>query len=205
MNFSPKTPVKDLYSEYVTAKPIDLPDRWDESASDYRYEVWEAVQCEECGKWVVMRGDGEMRHHDITNYDDPDYEPYDCDGYLYSEGPMMSYAYPIDTDRIGSPEAAALAIKHLPLCLIEMDGNYYLALTGGSMDLSWEIAESFMRLGYLPPVHFSNLPLRAGNDLNTRRKWIVAAMRRAIRINMNWLRSDLERLNFTRKEMAARS
>jgi hypothetical protein len=72
------------------------------------------------------------------------------------------------------------------------------------MDLSWEIAESYMCLGYLPPVHFSDLPLLAGSSLNTRRKWIVAAMRRAIRINMNWLRSDLARLNFTRKEMVNR-
>jgi hypothetical protein len=94
---------------------------------------------------------------------------------------MMNYAYPLESLRIdmrgtllgdsvpdsigahGFPTTvheAAHALRGLPLCIIErLDGEgYELALTGGGMDLSWEICEAFVRLGFLPPVHFCDLP-----------------------------------------------
>jgi hypothetical protein len=205
--YSPRTPVKDLWGEFTLSKSIHLPDRWDEHTGDYRYDVWEAVQCDECGKWVVMHGDGESRHSDYDrNWDSDDFEESACDGYLYSEGAIMSYAYPIDLKRIyNNADRAALLIAHLPLCLIEMDGDYYLALTGGGMDLSWEIAEAYMRLGYLPPTQFSDLPLYAGQDLNGTRRWILRGMRRSLNLQINWAKSDLARLNHVTRQLAERS
>jgi hypothetical protein len=72
-----------------------------------------------------------------------------------SEGPMMSYWYPFELP--GEPEACAAVLVGLPLCVVEVDGVAGLALTGGGMDLSWEICEAFIRLGSLPPFHFADL------------------------------------------------
>lgn len=194
--YSPRTPVRELWGDYIGATSIELPDRWDESQGDFTYEVFEAVQCESCGKWVSMHGDGEERHNAI----DSDVE---CDGYLLSEGTMMSYGYPVNLRRVyNDPDRAALLIADLPLCLIYMNDDYYLALTGGGMDLSWEIAEAYMRLGHLPPAHFANLPRYAGMPLDNRRRWILRGMRASLQIQIRRASADLSRLRDLQKAMA---
>jgi hypothetical protein len=77
------------------------------------------------------------------------------DGVYGAEGPMMSWYWAIeddadDFDENKLAEMAAL-IKDLPLCAIWLDGTLGVALTGGGMDLSWHIAEAFIRLGWFPP------------------------------------------------------
>ena len=64
---------------------------------------------------------------------------------------------------------AAKALVDLPLCIVYLieEEAYFLALTGGGMDLTWQICEAYMRLGYLPPTHFSRLPRYAGATLNS--------------------------------------
>lgn len=71
----------------------------------------------------------------------------------YAEGPMMNYWYPIGLRE--EEIEAACAIKDLPLCFVKVDDVDGIALTGGGMDLSWQICEAYVRLGYLPPVHFT--------------------------------------------------
>jgi hypothetical protein len=84
-----------------------------------------------------------------------DVEPYQSG----VEGPMMNYWYPCE--RLSADEAV-LATVDLPLCYVEVDGEPGFALTGGGMDLSWEIAEAFVRSGYYPPAFISDLPRMAG-------------------------------------------
>jgi len=89
-------------------------------------------------------------------------------------GPMMNYFYPIpDFGEYGpgSDKAARLLDEaHVALCLIRLNGGEYnedewgLALTGGGMDLSWQICEAFIVLGYLPPLFACELPDFAGHD-----------------------------------------
>lgn len=69
-----------------------------------------------------------------------------------AEGPMMNYFWPVHNR--GNLEEMAVSIADLPLCVVEFEdsGEIGLALTGGGMDLSWEIAEAYIRLGYRPPV-----------------------------------------------------
>jgi hypothetical protein len=134
---------------------------WRESSSE-EWEAWRCPNLAECN--TAASGD------EIENYDD---------------GPMMSYHYPLpafDADRFDAREAAQ-KIRDLPLCVIEWDnGSYSLALTGGGMDLSWEIAEAFMRLGYLPPLAYCDLPEFAGMELNERRRWIIAGCLRTTEV-----------------------
>lgn len=125
------------------------PDRWEAEEDGWRYIV--AVQCEDCGGIYIADGPTECENLDCENYG----------GEIGSgdDGPMMSYYYELPTD----PSDAAIAeLVELPVCVVYIDGEPGLALTGGGMDLSWEICEAFMRLGYLPPLHFAGLPAIAG-------------------------------------------
>jgi hypothetical protein len=87
-------------------------------------------------------------------------------------GPMMGCCYPLPKPHCGLSDTwgwntdDASKLDDLPLCIVEFDTDTYgLALTGGGMDLSWEICEAFMRLRFLPPVHFEP-PAMAGKPDN---------------------------------------
>lgn len=183
--------VSELYFGQTGCKPIS----YDWQANPYieKWEYYAASKCEKCGEIVVGRG-GE-NHCDI----DQDSE---CDGYIPSnDGPMMSYYYPLDVRDSFDPREAAKLLVHLPLVIVEFQegemsptGDYALALSGGGMDLSWEICEAFMRLGYLPPVHFSDLPQMAGRGASAKDRWIIAACRRSLQGEKQSVGRTLRRL-----------
>lgn len=113
------------------------------------------------------------------------------------EGPMMNYYYPLpDLRRVGDdPHEAASRIADLPLCVVEFqDGGYALALTGGGMDLSWEICEAFTRLGFLPPVHFADLPAMTGYPRTEEHRYTIQACVRSAEVAEGWARRTRERL-----------
>lgn len=128
------------------------------------------------------------------------------------DGPMMNYSYdlPIEFPLHADAHDAAGAIADLPLCIItegEGGGPFSdspaLALTGGGMDLSWQICQAYCRLGYLPPIVYCDLPdmgqCYAGRMGDTDR-YVVAACQRSIaearerRVNqLNWLDVSLSK------------
>jgi hypothetical protein len=120
-------------------------------------------------------------------------DPDHCDGNIpLVEGPMMNYYYPV---KLYDCADAARKIAHLPLCVVEMrDGETGLALTGGGMDLSWEICEAFICLGYYPPAHFCDLPEMADKYMNERTLKIIKACQESCRILAGWVESRRERL-----------
>lgn len=198
IRYTPRDGVRKLYGEFIDESPMDMD--WsefyqDEDSYDYN-TITSGGTCEECGA-VLAGSPGEYRHNDLN-------EDSDCRGYIMLDVPMMNYAYPISTDRVGGVTDAAKAIHNLNLCIVEYDGNEYMALTGGGMDFSWEIAEAYMRLGYLPPLHFANLPQMAGKRLDWVNRWIIAGFRQAIRIRTRRARYDLERLAELSKRMKER-
>jgi hypothetical protein len=81
------------------------------------WEWWEAVECGKCGKYeTVCSGGGEEHSYKGTSK---------CDGTLYaSEGPMMSYYYPLPsfTTDFGI-DRACKAIRHLPLVIVDRDAS----------------------------------------------------------------------------------
>jgi hypothetical protein len=179
-----KHTLKDLKYSMVDVTPISYdwtegyPEKWDFTA---------ACRCDKCGGVVIGRGDG--KHNEIDTESG-------CDGYVESnEGPMMSYYYRLP-EFSGDLTEAATAIKGLPLVIItfEDSGEHALALSGGGMDLSWQICEAFMRLGYFPPSHFSDLPQMCGRGHSAKDRWIIAACRKSLQCQKERAGRSLRRL-----------
>ncbi len=92
-------------------------------------------------------------------------------------GPVMNSWYPcasINSD--DDARDAARVLRHSPLCVVEVNGNYGLALAGGGQDFTWEIVEAFMLVGQLPPVHYAaDLPGMADRGRSDTDKTVIAA------------------------------
>lgn len=207
-----------LYSDSVRTMPRGMD--WSEDRfgpdGDERWTSYEGFKCETEGcPFVVVSTGGEVRCDEDSGtlylngqrYDPDDAEegdPVPCGEYIgHAEGPMMNYAYAVD--RADSDSAARLT--DLPLALVETDdGDWFLALTGGGMDLSWEICAGYVRLGSYPPAHFaSNLP-RIGSMGNDRAEWYaetVAAARESLTLVASW--SERDRAEFVGKYGPAES
>ncbi len=164
---SKRIAIKDLHSDAISVTPRHVD--WSEGGESM-YEFWEAITCDECGRPTLNGEECEHCKHDNG----------------YGEGPMMNYYYALP-NLAHEPADAALLIAHLPLCIVHLEndtdeqGGYGLALTGGGMDLSWEICEGYVRLGYLPPIHFAGLPHMAQRTL-TAHRLVLAAMRKSLTI-----------------------
>jgi hypothetical protein len=169
--------VEQLWVSCLGVQPVerDWTEGWPEE-----WEFFEAPSCPECDTyagWHQARNEWECFNRDCDNRGQ-EIEPED------QEGPMMNYSYAVDTWR-ESPQEAADRISHLPLCVVTFsdDGAYdgiHLALTGGGMDLSWEICEAYILLGYLPPVHFADLPAMAGYPRHSDHEKVMEACLRAV-------------------------
>ncbi|HTQ47487.1 MAG TPA: hypothetical protein VMI75_32245 [Polyangiaceae bacterium] len=184
--------IKDLDCTAIDAKPIDFD--WSEGYGE-TWECWEGSRCSECNAALVGReGD---RHCDVDNESE-------CRGTLSGEGPMMNYYYPCT---IGDEAEAARTLADTCLCVVRVNGETGLALTGGGMDLSWEIkCEAFMLLGHLPPVHFADLPGMAGKDVDSKRnRWIVAGCLKSCRVAASWAQGRASRLRATVASMRKRA
>lgn len=187
------------------------------------WDSYEAVTCEKCGQAVVLNGGGDLPHCDadpdavlppctisshhggLGSCEDCAESTGDeglgvcmcddapCDGHLPSaDGPMMNYLYPCPLNDVS---AAAIAIRHLPLCVVEFaDGETGFALTGGGMDFSWEICAAYVACGYLPPTDF-DLPKMGGMSLTGWHRDVWRAMRRSIEVQQNWLTNSLTKLD----------
>ena len=197
----------DLPSDSVEDLPevaYGTPGRVDEIVDDVVYIVFEGIEPR-----IMLAGlDGDWGHVQIV--EDEVYEslklpentdPKYCTNTLYNEGPMMNYRYPVELYRIGGEAAAARALMHLPVCLVEMGNDWYLALTGGGMDLSWELCEAYMRLGYLPPASLVNLPRYAGKELSPVNDWIIRGCIESCETLKGWQESRIETLQELRNEM----
>jgi len=138
--------------------------------------------------------------------DDPEYEET-----VEYEQPMINYFYPLpEFERVmrwkgwDETEVAKELMRTVPLCLVYQDGKYGLALTGGGMDLSWEICEAYIRCGYLPPLHFCKLPRLAGLRLTPTRRKIIACCRESIRWAEKYLQGAKRELRIITEEMKER-
>lgn len=199
--------VKDLHSDalYAGSVNIDWRERLGEDSDGWT--SYEANECDKCGAIVVLTvGQGDEKHADCVDAGESARDT-DCDGWIgLAEGPMMNYFYPLpscDDDRHSASEAELLA--DLPLCLVEFkDDGWALALTGGGMDLSWEICEAFMRLGYLPPLKYcADLPDMAG-DTYQRRAYVLRGAQRSLQIAGLWAKSGAARVKDLRRRLKAR-
>lgn len=172
--------------DILDPEDFDTPDEY-ETRRAYAWGLPEAVDVELAHSGYSVEDDDANRDAIRDALTDAGYDEDDADriadafdfGDIEPEDfpePMMSYHYPLPY--VGQSAAAlALALAGLPLLLVYWDDadTYSLALTGGGMDLSWEICEAFVRLGFLPPVRFADLPGMAGRGLSERDGAILAA------------------------------
>ena len=127
-----------------------------------------------------------------------DYWADECrDAFHDHSSPMMNYAYPLklrDDMDLDQESHAALALIGLPLTLIrdEDSGDYFLALTGGGMDLSAEICKAYIALGQRPPAHFCRVPRMAGRKYS---QDFIAILRESCEIACNWQNSTIQDLD----------
>jgi ribosomal protein L32 len=183
----------------VTPQAID----WSEAMGE-NMEGWtsfECSQCEGCSRWVTSNTTGQTEHNciepTIPDEDDNDIDN-ECDVTIHNEGPQMNYWYPV---KLNDCMKAAGLIKHLPLCVVEFeDGRTGLALTGGGMDLSWEICEAFIALGYFPPLHFCDLPRMGSRGQSDKDRATIDACRESCRIAKGWAADKRDRLTLLRAE-----
>lgn len=176
--------IKDLGCDSIEVKPVDVD--WTEGYGD-TWEYTEACHCDECQAVVVGGREGD-RHRDLDS-------DSTCHGNLSGEGPMMNYWYPCAID---DESEAARVLVDLPVCVVRVNGQTGIALTGGGMDLSWEICEAFMLLGHLPPIHFCDLPGMAGKDVDSpQNRWIVAGCLKSCNVAAQWARGRADRLKET--------
>jgi len=176
--------VEDLYWGCDNVKPRDID--W----SNLTYDSWEVIQ-----PYSV---------EDFEKYGDPYEYSEEAEEKLgygsfedmeQSNQPMMNYLYPIgEGDEFDSEDAKAIDSLNVCLVYFTESEEYALALTGGGMDLTWDIVEGYVRLGYLPPVHFSRLPKYAGHKMNPRRRVIVSALLRSIGGNISHLEGEAKAL-----------
>lgn len=92
--------------------------------------------------------------------------------------PAMSYHWPVRLPRDACEAATAQAVLDCgSVALIAWnDGGHSIVLTGGGMDLSWDICAAYVACGQLPPVALSGLPALAGHKPD---QSVVAAMIRS--------------------------
>jgi hypothetical protein len=190
--FNSRTAMLKFWPGYVGMTPLMLD--WETAQSAYfngngpLVEIYSAVRCEDCGKIVTNNGSSGS-HNDVTN-------DTDCEGWIESTFPMMNYGYAISAERVGGLEAAARLLVDLPVCLVEYDDVTYLALTGGGMDLSWELAQAYLLLGWLPPLEFCDLSSDA-DPLTAARRWVMRGARASIRSQMQRMDSLKRKLDHT--------
>ena len=166
--------VKDLWFGCDDVKPRDTP--W----SDLSYDIWTVIQPYSSEDFKKF---GDPWEHSDEAEEKLGYGSFET--MEDSNQPMMNYHYPLG-ERDSFDEKDARAIRDLPLCLVYFNESeeYALALTGGGMDLSWSIVEAYIRLGYVPPIHFSKLPRFAGYKVDKRKRIIVEAIIKGLSANI---------------------
>jgi len=161
-----------------------------------QWDYLEVQKCDSCGG-IYSNHDENCRNPDVDEDDEPKVCEYGGSNDI-PEGPMMNFLWGFGDISPQFDESTARKIIDVNMCLvfIEDEDKTYLALTGGGMDLSWDIAEAYIKLGYLPPAKIS-LPNLAGTDPNSdNNKLIIAAMKESYRVQAMWAEqrnADLDR------------
>lgn len=140
-------------------------------------------------EYVVDADEQDVAHLDDGEWDDM----FAADYSVTDTGPAMNYWYPCHVVE-DDPANAAYILRDTPVCVVERDGNWGLALTGGGMDLSWEIVEAYVRLNQLPPTHFCELPGMADRGRNARDHVLIRACLRSLDVASQHLRGTHDRL-----------
>lgn len=115
----------------------------------------------------------------------------DDDGATFQ--PVMSYYYPLP-GLLMSAEAAQTAILGTSCVIALVDDEPVLALAGGGMDLSPDICQAYILLGYFPPMHFASNLRRCGAGYREITPHLVEVCIEGAKIAEGWARDNREEL-----------
>lgn len=95
--------------------------------------------------------------------------------------PMMNYYYPIELRHEADVQQLQMKmfIDGGATALVEFEGKPVIVLTGGGMDLSWDICLAYILCDSYPPVHFCDLPQFAGQSDSDKNLTIIAACQKS--------------------------
>lgn len=206
-----KKNLDNLFCDAVDVKPLNYDfgkgyaEEWDTVYPDV--DDWTIKQCRE---WLDEQGRDETSFGmESDSEDEQEWQSTVRDCMLESENyaPMMNCIYPLPDLRHSEQEAQALIEDtNCVIVLIRKDERYpdtpYMALSGGGMDLSWDICRAYMLLGYLPPVHFCRLPAFAGKKLNGEAEWVVNGCVKSCEIAKNQAEYKITDLQHLREILA---
>ena len=99
----------------------------------------------------------------------------------------MNYYYPLPNFSMEPSKAQAILHKDGgAVCVVLVNDEPVLALTGGGMDMRWDICEAFILLNYYPPFDFTDLPKFAGEKLTPKNERIINACIETAEILNKW-------------------
>lgn len=109
--------------------------------------------------------------------------------------PCTKTLYPLgygSRDEIPDGAEAIQLLDHTTI--IEQCDDFYLALTSSGKDMRWEICNSYVRLGFLPPAYFAAgfYPVE-GRGESTQDKLVLAACRRSLVVVRDAKQRDLQK------------
>lgn len=109
--------------------------------------------------------------------------------------PMMNTAWPLPSN-FTIPDGAKEDLVNMTIVNIKDERGYDLALTGAGMDFSWQIAETYVNLGFLPPAHIQRLPKMAGKNYDSEiNRMIMKALKKSHEVASTQSQRAIEDLN----------
>lgn len=152
--------ISDFYSpDSDDARQFDFVNVYDSYSDEHRYNTWEAYRCQSTDRWIGTSLQGEAveyfgRSGECDMLDPTRDQQQQIDD--NEQTPVASYWWPMGSlGHMRDEWEAAWRLRHLPVVLVEVDGIYGVALTGGGMDMSWYLAAAFVECGFLPPLELS--------------------------------------------------
>lgn len=198
--------IADLSSEMIESKPVEYD--WGEEGWEWGvvypdFSDWTIQDCVDVADehgWdiaeVVDAGAGAVNWQGLLRAHISNEPDFGC--------PMMNYYYPLP-DTLDTEKAQALLLNTclvVVMVRVDTDADEFpaMALTGDGMDLTWEICEAYITLGFLPPVHFCGLVRMAGRGASERDKGTIAACRRSLEVIGHWNTQKAQALNTIEEE-----
>ncbi len=128
-----------------------------------------------------------------------------CDISEDAAEPIMNYAYPLYS--CPSEEQILKIVNHTNLTVMEKDEDYYLALTGGGMDLSQDIGLAYMYAGQrIPSALASEISTQYGLSVSGK-EWfkLMKEIKQVMRYDMINAKENIERINEAMKVAKTKS
>lgn len=118
--------------------------------------------------------------------------------------PMMNYAYPVHGEP--SDEEILKVVKETCLTVMEKDGDYFLALCGGGMDLSQNIGLAYLLLNHpIPPALALEISTQCGlNFSGTKYFKVMAGCKKSLRNAKGWYQNKIKRITEEVKKAKAK-